>query len=318
MIENLAVRNFKSLKDFDIKCKKINIFIGKPNAGKSNILESLGIFSTSFGKLEDFVRLENMTNLFYDLDVSEKISITADNLHCEIKFENGRFIGTMNGKQPNDFRFHFDYDYKANGNSGHGGISPIKFYKFGVLDYFLKHESNFLLPPKGENLLAILLTNKELKKVLSNIMNDFNLKIVFKPLEFKIEVQKEIEDIIISYPYSIISDTLQRIIFYLAAIETNKMSVIIFEEPGVHTFPFYTKFLAERISRDETNQYFISTHNPYFLLSILEKTSVNKIGIFVTYIEKHQTKVKLLTEKELEEVLDLDASIFLNLDKFLA
>ncbi|MHA1431833.1 MAG: hypothetical protein ACTSRV_15795 [Candidatus Freyarchaeota archaeon] len=47
--------------------------------------------------------------------------------------------------------------------------------------------------------------------------------------------------------------------------------MLVFEEPEAHAFPYYTKFLAEKIALDTSNQYFISTHNPYFLLSILEK-----------------------------------------------
>ena len=75
-------------------CKKVSIFVGKPNTGKSNILESVGIFSLTYGNLKDFVRFENMTNLFYDQDLGEKIEITADDIYFEIKLENGRFIGS--------------------------------------------------------------------------------------------------------------------------------------------------------------------------------------------------------------------------------
>ena len=45
MIENLSIKNFKSIKDLSIDCKRINLFIGEPNAGKSNILEALGVMS---------------------------------------------------------------------------------------------------------------------------------------------------------------------------------------------------------------------------------------------------------------------------------
>ncbi len=41
MIEKLAIKNFKSIKELDIDCRRINLFIGEPNTGKSNILEAL-------------------------------------------------------------------------------------------------------------------------------------------------------------------------------------------------------------------------------------------------------------------------------------
>ncbi|RLI80382.1 hypothetical protein DRP05_00990 [Archaeoglobales archaeon] len=110
---------------------------------------------------------------------------------------------------------------------------------------------------------------------------------------------------------------MQRIIFYLAAIETNKDSILIFEEPEANSFPFYTKFLAERIALDRSNQYFISTYNPYLLLSLLEKTPTKDIQVFITYFEDYQTKIKPLSDDEKSEILDLDASVFFEIERFL-
>ena len=38
MIKNLTIQNFKSIKDLQLDCKRINLFIGEPNSGKSNLL----------------------------------------------------------------------------------------------------------------------------------------------------------------------------------------------------------------------------------------------------------------------------------------
>ncbi len=93
MIEVLKIKNFKSIKDLELQCSKINIFIGEPNTGKSNILESLGLLSflaygslTSSGLLSDltegerynlhyFVRYELLSNLFSDDEIEKKIKI---------------------------------------------------------------------------------------------------------------------------------------------------------------------------------------------------------------------------------------------------
>lgn len=320
MIKTLEVKNFKSIKHLKLDCKRINLFIGKPNTGKSNILESVGIFSFPYStNLREIVRFENMTNLFYDQDTSEKIEIAADDIYCEIQFKNGHFMGKGEDKEKMLPRFNFDFNYNGQGSTGKISeeVSSFKVYRFAIMDKFQIHAYDFLLPPKGENLLSIFLTNKVLRKVVADMLSEYGLRIVLKPQESKIEVQKEIEDVIISYPYSLVSDTLQRVVFYLVAIETNKNSILIFEEPEAHTFPFYTKFLAERIALDKSNQYFISTHNPYMLLSILEKTPKEDIGIFITYFKNYQTMVKSIAEKEMPEILDLDTSIFFNLDQFL-
>lgn len=291
MIKKLEVKNFKSIKDLKLDCKKVNIFVGKPNTGKSNILESLGVLSSSYGKLREFVRFESEYDLFYDHNTEEAVEITTDGIQCEIAY--GQRVQGI----PVD--------------------SPFRFYRFEVLQVFPEKEIGFLLPPAGENLLSVILTNKTVKKMVTAIFRDHELRVVLKPEERKMEVQKEAEDIIVSHPYSLVSDTLQRIVFYLVAIETNKDSVLIFEEPEAHAFPLYTKLLAERIALDKTNQYFVSTHDPFFLLSILEKAPRQDVGIFITYLKDYQTQVKEIPEKRFEEVLDLGANLFFNFDLFL-
>lgn len=322
MITSLEIKNFKSIKHLELACKRVNLFIGRPNTGKSNLLESVGIFSLPYvnGNLKDLIRFENMTNLFYDQDLSEKVDVIAGDSSIELEYDGGKFRLGQEDKDGN-CKLRFDYDYAGKSNQiesqGEFRTWPFKFYKFSLLDRFAGTALDFLLPPSGNNLLQILLTNKELKKAAADLLKEFGLRIVLKPQEHKIEVQKEIDDVIISYPYSLISDTLQRVVFHSAAIDTNKHSIIILEEPEAHAFPYYTKFFAEQISLDSSNQFFISTHNPYLLISVLEKTPKAEVGIFITYFKDYQTLVHPLNENELPEILDLDASVFFNLNRFL-
>jgi AAA15 family ATPase/GTPase len=320
MIKNLEIENFKSIKHLGLDCKRINVFIGEPNTGKSNILETLGVLS--FGgrgqRIKDFVRFESMSNLFYDENLEESITIKADDIFLAITFGEGTFKGRCHEEESE--LFSFDYDYEGSGSGSYSGSQklPFKLYKFSIRRDFPRKEPDFLLPPSGENLLAILMTHKELKSTVSQIFEPFGFKLVFKPQEDKIEVLKYYEDIFVSYPYSLASDTLQRIVFYLTAIDSNSESVLIFEEPEAHAFPYYTKILAERIALAKTNnQYFISTHNPYLLLSILEKAHKDDIAIFITYFEDYQTKVKLMSAKELEEIMELEVDLFFNIERFL-
>jgi len=322
MIETLEVKNFKSIKHLKLNCKKFNIFIGEPNAGKSNILETLGVFSYgSFGDktgthLNDFVRFERTSNLFYDENLDENVEIKFDDKILEIKFENERFRGkcTENGKHT--FSFEYDYINQSGISSPRDYSSPFKFYRFTIRRDFPLKESAFLLPPSGGNLFAVLLTHKEIKSLASQVFSPFELKLVFKPQENRIEVLKQYEDVFISLPYSLTSDTLQRLVFYLAAIDSNKDSFLAFEEPESHAFPYYTHYLAEVIALDKNNnQYFISTHNPYFLQPILEKSPKEDIAIFITYFEDYQTKVKPLNQKQLEEIMEID--VFSNIERFL-
>ena len=137
-----------------------------------------------------------------------------------------------------------------------------------------------------------------------------------RPQENRIEVIKQADDVIISYPYSLASETLQRITFYTAAIETNENAVIVLEEPEAHSFPGETKILAEQIAMDENNnQYFIVTHNPYFLMPLLSKAPKDDIAINIVYSEDYQTKVRPLASEELPELFEIN--IFANLKRYL-
>jgi hypothetical protein len=102
----------------------------------------------------------------------------------------------------------------------------------------------------------------------------------------------------------------------VAAILSNKNSVLVFEEPESHSFPLYTHYLAELIALDENqNQYFISTHNPYFLMPLLAKAPKDDLAVHIVYYKNYETRAKTLTEKEVQETMELD--IFGNLDRFL-
>ena len=43
MISNLEIKNYKSINQMELNCSRINVFIGEPNSGKSNILEALDL-----------------------------------------------------------------------------------------------------------------------------------------------------------------------------------------------------------------------------------------------------------------------------------
>jgi len=332
MIKKLEIKNFKSIKNLNLECKRVNVFIGKPNTGKSNILEALGILS--FGRfhiigadLKEFVRFEYMNDLFYNENLDESITIKTDEKILEINFDSEKevFWGRYRKETypmpiPQEVLFSFEYDYEGKGKKSCPDPTklPFKFYRFSIKKTFPRKEVSFLLPPSGENLLAILRSHKELMKLVNEIFDEYGLRIKLRPQESKIEVEEDIKDIIISHPYPLVSDTLQRLIFHLAAIETNKDSIIIFEEPEAHAFPYYTKYLAELIALDENNnQYFISTHNPYFLLPIIEKTPRDEVGIFITDFEDYQTKVKGLSEEDIKEIMDMEVDVFFNIERFL-
>ncbi len=198
-------------------------------------------------------------------------------------------------------------------------IRKFKFYRFKKLYEYPNKFTEFLAPPTGDNLVSILTQNKELREIANNIISNFGFKLTVKPRENKLEIQRELEEgVVISFPYTLISDTIQRIIFYSAVTHTNKNSIIAMEEPEAHAFPHYTKYLAELIALDKNkNQYFITTHNPYFLRSLIEKSPKNDVAVFITYYEDYQTKVIEFSGDKLEKILEYDVDVFFKIDELL-
>ncbi|MFH1097955.1 MAG: AAA family ATPase [Candidatus Desantisbacteria bacterium] len=327
MIKKLSIKNFKSIKELEIDCKRVNLFIGEPNVGKSNILEALGLISWSnYGPgLKEYVRFQGIQNLFYDDLIEQPVEIVVENsngirIDVEIKLASIGFqfgVTTFEGGKQIKGQFTCTPDYSKSLQSFPylSEFSFIKFYKFAKQDKFPDSNPSFIRPPYGSNMFAVIWGNKNLRETTARFFKDFGFKPVFKPQEQTFEIQKQIEDMVVSYPYVLISDTLQRMIFYEIAMESNKDSTLIFEEPEAHTFPYYTKYLGERIGFDETNQYFIATHNPYLLLSILEKAKKDSVNVFITYFKDYQTKVKCLSSDEVSELMNYDP--FANLNSFI-
>ena len=76
MIKRFTIKSFKSIKSLEFECNRINVFIGPPNTGKSNILEVLSYLSFFFRpkskqapSLEDFIQPNKYQNIKQAFDV---------------------------------------------------------------------------------------------------------------------------------------------------------------------------------------------------------------------------------------------------------
>ena len=50
MINNLTIKNFKSIVEANLSFGKVNLFIGANGSGKSNVLEAIGVLSSALGR----------------------------------------------------------------------------------------------------------------------------------------------------------------------------------------------------------------------------------------------------------------------------
>jgi len=322
MITKLSIANFKSVRQLDIDCRKVNLFIGEPNTGKSNILEALALLSWCgqySQPLSDYVRFKFVENLFYDELVDDDIRVLfslssrRDPTGLIVHFQNDRFELLS----PASDRFGgLSHAGEGNSVSGHFQTGNIKFFRFKILEHYGDStDLGSLRPPNGANLFSVVYSSRVLRETMMDFFRKYGLMLVLRPQERVFELQKQVEGIAVNYPYTLASDTLQRIIFYTVAMASNKDSVLVFEEPESNAFPYYTKYLGERIALDETNQFFIATHNPYLLSAVIEKAPRDAVQVFITYFEDYQTKVKPLTGDQVCELMEADP--FFNLDRFL-
>ena len=91
MLKTIEIRYFKSIEQLKINCKRINVFIGEPNTGKSNILEAIGVFSMPYcSNLRELVRFENMSDLFFEKETRNKAAVRTDLSDYSISYEEGK------------------------------------------------------------------------------------------------------------------------------------------------------------------------------------------------------------------------------------
>lgn len=356
MITKLDIENYKSIQKLSLSPGRVNLFIGKPASGKSNIIEATSLLSKRNVSIKEMVRMKEYNDLIYDRDIERAIKIETEKNYFQMKYRDGGYnvvykdqksdsiIGglpfskiSMNGslrliKNPDMLREKFgilaSQGYLTEENVSYnlnnidlatmldGYLSEnIFYYKFKLASEFSDKTTEQLNAPFGNNLPQIILTRGSLKKIITEILSDYDLKLGLNPNENTIKILKEQEGVLYEYPFVSLSDSLQRIIFYVTAMQTEN-STLLFEEPEAQVFPFYNKYLGEKIALDETNQYFVATHNFPFLCSILQKTKPEDLRIYITYYEDYQTKVYSFPQERFSEIYEMEESFFLNLKKY--
>lgn len=342
-IDYINISNFKSIRDLKLEgLSRINLFIGKPNVGKSNILEALGVFSLPYlkynsnKKITSLIRLENENEIFFDGNKAIPISLFSNIGNCVISHIQSDFIQIPEKiidnnyfENPNKLIFkinlaktehyittkdNLELKFDGKGKSVH---FPLKSYQFNASKSFRKDSRSYLLPPNGTNLLNIIEKYHRLKKEVSNLFSEYNLKLVLDVASQELKIMKPPKgDEIFLIPYSSIADTLQRVIFHKTAIASNQNSVLIFEEPEAHAFPPYISHITQEIIDSKSNQFIISTHSPYVLNDFLENAR-DELSIFMVDYKNGETTANKLTKVEIEDIYQYGIDLFTNYETFL-
>ncbi|WP_315822101.1 AAA family ATPase [Paraflavitalea speifideaquila] len=176
MIQKISINNYKSIRNIELDCKKLNVFIGEPNSGKSNIIEALSLMSQGvIGKevSKDIIRYKNMGDLFFDFNINRPIEVLADVAGYRLKY-----AVRADGVPENQFHFEalpISSEF-PNMRIAHDGLilntgnlitTEFRFYEYKRLSSFAINFYPHLAPPYGDNLPALLLSNKDFRSWVS-------------------------------------------------------------------------------------------------------------------------------------------------------
>lgn len=327
-IKNISITNFKSIKKAELNdCRKVNLLIGYPNVGKSNILEALSlsylqhVFFGAANELnlsfDEIIRLKNFSHFFniYSKENKCNIKINDSNLDIELlnkflfKFDNKDILGS----KETDF-------LTIEGLTSNSSNPLIKKYVYKENIKFVNSVDSILHVPNGQNLPKVLESYDELRADIESLFIDFNLKLVIEsfPAEIKLLNDKR-KDKIILFDYKLMADSIQRLIFHKAAIASNFETVILFEEPEAHTFPPYIKKLTHEIIKNENNnQYFITTHSTDILSEFIENDKMrSELSVFIVDYKNEGTNVTRIKDEDIIRVGQAGIDLLYNIENFI-
>jgi len=323
LVKEISIKNFKSVKSLMLyDCRRINVLIGRPNVGKSNILEALAMFDIPYmaysanRSLRSLVRIENTADLFFNGNSLQAAVIVADDNKATITRTTGNGLSADIECSGESSKYAFGNTLTLTTKKPSKEISPILTYFFPKGFTAESSNSEFLLPPSGCNLMETVATIPDLKSRLAELFHGYGLKMMFDSGSQEIKAMRENGNDMFLVPFNSLADSLQRLIFYKAAVESNHGKTICFEEPEAHTFPPYITNVVNDIIASEENQFFLSTHSPYVVSSLLESVG-DDLAIFVVDMNDGETTAKRLSDEELQAVYDNGVDMFYNIEAFL-
>jgi AAA15 family ATPase/GTPase len=341
-IDNIEIKNFKSIHNQKIEgCKRINVFIGYPNVGKSNILEALSLLTFIRQKkpvgLKGLVRFEKFTQIFYNSNIQNPAIIEFNKKYSiNIKYEDERGVlfrlidhkgtdflynsGRLSLKVGKEELFTSSTDEvdDFSGRINELQSFNVKPYKFSETKIYNNDISALELNiPFGKNLFEVIINNEKLRNEFSDLLKPYNLDLIIDSSSNDIKISPRIKNgIINTLPISLIADTLIRLVFFKAAIHSNKNAILLFEEPEAHMFPPYVKKFTSDVIFDESNQFFVTTHSPYVLEEFIEEIEKD-LAVYIVDYDKGETLIKRLSDEQVLEVAQYGIDLFFNLESYL-
>jgi AAA15 family ATPase/GTPase len=334
----IRIKGFKSIEEASLDLSRVNVVIGPPESGKSNLLEALSMF-TFLGQLKNYedagivsrysvgeglwgfsnlqnilriiTRINRITDLFFRFtEKTAEIELGGNKIELSYDSKNRKVEISLKGEKIL-YIDNITVESKLEDFESLSRIlDKVMFYRYSEEKQI--EWGNFLLPPHGLNLLHLLKVNQRFGSTAAKILEDLGLKLSLNLETDEIEFWKFENGRGLRIGYNLLSDTVKRILFSFGALETNENSIIVMEEPEVHSFPFYTKLLAERIALNK-NSFVVTTHNPYFLETIIDKVPKYELSVYLARARGMRSEYTAVDISRIKEIIAEGADVFLEL-----
>lgn len=320
-INNILIRNFKSLGECELtSLKRINLIIGRPGSGKTNLFEALSLSSLPFITRHhyDFRRLFRETSaedMFHHGRSEAGAQVSCDRFDCILSGAADHLTITAICEKANgvDFQCHIDDSFRV-APSENGGLMrpPITPYSYQGSFIDSQESRNQLAWPTGRNLLHVLKSNEKIRRLVNDVLQENYLGLTVEgPLWF----YRQFEEQRIPVTFTMLGASMQRLIYYLVAVASNSEAVLLFETPESQIFPGVLGPLTRQIAGSRTNQFLITTHSPVLLADFLRFCRSDLVVFVLTNVD-YQTQVRRLDDNQLMDIVNFGIDIFTNNELF--
>ncbi len=310
------------------------------------------------GTVYDYFRAEDFTAISYRMifgQVSTYYYLNGKQvatIHCTAEAEKTRFQVNV-GRATASIELGKDWvSSPANVGEEVTALARVRFYRFsGRVKPFPQHSvllagfeekyreklaENVLLPPHGGNLSYLVARSERVADLVKAVLEEagFSDAMVLRlpgGIEEVAAIARVARGLAIAIPHSLLADGLINYMLTLTALETEPPNwvshllpnIVAFEEPELHAFPYLVHSLAEHIAGKvkRRDDFFIvlTTHNPYMLITLLEKTPLDKMVVYYVYMDKKnlETRYVMLTREALEAILEEEYASLVTIEDIL-
>lgn len=305
--------------------RQINVLIGRPNTGKTNILDAVKLFALPqltdrFDvDLKEALRAQTPQELFLIKDsVIQYASVSSNRAECLLQYSEleGLRAQLAFDTAPGEFIYLFDAFFKATPHKATGVNTVVRPYHYVEHGTYSRTGEDELAVPYGNNLSTLLKERPELQKPISKIFQGTGATVYFDKHDPKISLSNGDTSPATELHFASLSASIQRLCFYLSAIQSNREKLLVFDDLDVHIFPVVLAPLVAQMFDNPSNQYLFSTHAYYILIDLLEYDAEN-VAIFNVYNEENETKIYRLTDEDLRAILYNGFDPFINNEAFM-